>query len=280
MVIPRSLARRDGVAIAALVIVAALAFYYAEDAAAGTNTCTYDPQTRKVTVTASIDNSQIVVQRQGNQIVLLGGIDCGATRFNTDKIVIQDVPNHDLDAFVVEAEGRLAPGHENEPGGSDEIEIKVNLGNGSNSFDAKAGLGVVDDDFRLGTMNFNAKINLNAEEQTGLDADITITGQWDYVVLESFPGNDRVDLGGGAGTGSRYTGSETYVHAGDGRDVVLGGPGPDNLNGHDQKDRLEGKNGEDNLDGGNGDDFLDGGAADDNCSGGSGANIIINCEAP
>jgi Ca2+-binding RTX toxin-like protein len=275
-----SLAGRRLAAVAALMIVATMAFYSAEDAAAGENTCTYNAQARKVTATASISNSQIVVQREGDRIVVMpGDVDCGATRFQADKIVIQDVPDHDLDAFVVEVAGRLAPGHKNEPGRSDEIEIKVNLGNGSNAFDAKGDDEDTDDHLRLGTVDFKPKINLNAEEQTGIDADITITGQLDYIILEGLAGNDHIDFRGGAGTGDRYAGTGTaYAHGGDGRDVAVGRPGPDYLNGEDQKDRLEGKNGEDVLNGGNGDDYLDGGAGNDDCDPGSGTNIVLNCE--
>ena len=56
----------------------------------------------------------------------------------------------------------------------------------------------------------------------------------------------------------------TYVHGGDGDDVIVGGAVEDFLNGNDGDDEIYGNSGNDHISGGNGADLLDGGNGFDN----------------
>ena len=294
-------------------VVATTGVFTAPSARAGGPTCTYDSTTKVVTATAVADFPQIGILRNGDQIEVYGA-DCGsATRFNTDKIIVNDVPAHALQAFVDLSEGPFQPGATGEPGSSDEIEFEFNLGTeddrlyvrGSNRVRAGSPQSVPD----------VHRINLNARESTGVDADVRVEDV-EWILVEGTKGNDVFSAMGGAGTGGALlvrlfmsggeeeTGTNALVgglgddeiNGSSGVDQISGGPGEDELNGGDGndvlrgqgdadalfgskgKDKLYGLSGNDDLHGEDGDDYLNGGSDIDSCDAGSGTNTVTGCE--
>jgi Ca2+-binding RTX toxin-like protein len=284
-------------AIAFTVIIAATRFLAAPSAEAGTVTCTYDANTKTVTA-APAGSNQVSIRREGDEIVA-SGLDCGAaTRFNTDTIVVNDVPDHNLTGFVSLSSGPLRPGSTNEPGSSDEIELEFNLGNGTNGFDVHGT--EQGDRLRAGTtftstFVFHHEVNLNPGEATGIDDDVDLNGSLDHLTLEGFGAADELSLAGGAGTGSPLL-EDAFLYGGTGVDELTGGIGDDQVEGAEQGDTLRGGAGDDDLlgaqggdilrgnadddslDGAGGDDYLNGGPDTDTCDAGTGTNTVTNCE--
>jgi Ca2+-binding RTX toxin-like protein len=263
--------------------------------------CDFDAKTH--TVTASVDSGdpQFEIMRDGNNIVELN-TDCGdATRFNTDKIVINDGYYHDLDGVIRLSGGPFKPGFTNEPGASDEIEFVFNFGGDTfdeiDHFYVKGDDGPVADTIRLGKGSAGGQVNLNAGEITGVDRDVVIkTPDLHAVGIYLYGAPDAVNAGGGLGTGESFTdpidfrgsggkdtfiggaGSE-YVLGGGGADKLLGGSGNDELFGNDGDDLLEGQSDNDLLFGHSGNDTLRGGSGEDVlCEGGAGNDDISGCE--
>lgn len=252
-------------------------------AVAGDSTCTYDSNNKRVTVSVNPANGQIVIMRSGNEIQLLGPSDCGdATRFNTNKIVVNDPAGHNVEAFVFLGNGALKPGFRNEPGGSDEIEFDFNLNDGSNYFIAQGAPAA--DYFTAGRppmalQPVPTKVNLNADEQAGIDADVNVDGNLNSVSMDGFDGPDHLSAQGGAGTGEALLG-QVYIDGGNHSDTTFGGDGPDTSYGANGADTLRGMRGPDLLYGEVGPDSLNGGPGSDACDGGPGQNTVVNCEPP
>jgi Ca2+-binding RTX toxin-like protein len=260
---------------------AAAASLSSGSASAGDPTCVYNASQRKVTATVTAPHDdELNFHREGNEIVARN-VDCGAaTRFNTNKIVLNDAFGHDLIGVIDLSGGRFVPGHRNESGASDEIEFKFKLADSINNFEVagtarrdKVRGGFVDP----GSGPTRLKVNLNAGEATGVDADVTVTGSLDAPSFDGKRGEDVLSAAGGKGTGSSYPGP-TAIYGRRGGDLVIGGRGPDLLYGHGGEDRLEGRRGPDMLEGGPANDELFGGAGTDSCGGGSGFNLLHGCE--
>jgi Ca2+-binding RTX toxin-like protein len=271
-------------------------------------TCTYDSGTKTVTATAVSDFQQVAISRNGDEIEA-SSIDCGdSTRFNTDKIIVNDVPNHELTSFVILDDliddGPLRPGATDEPGSSDEIELEFNLGNDDDDFIVRGSSRVRAGTTFSGGFNFDLRYNLNAGESTGIDADVVVKGADDFGI-QGTDGADKLSAAGGAGTGKVFIGDVYLSGEQGGIDVLVGGIGDDDLDGFDKADKLRGGAGEDDLDGGKGsdelrgnedndklfgsdgkdkllggpgDDSLNGGAGVDSCDAGSGTNTVTGCE--
>ena len=283
-----------------LVLIASGTVVGAGPARAGGPKCSYDSSTRTVTATAVADFDQVSMMLQKGEITA-SGTDCGeATRFNTDKIVVNDLPNNAIQAFITLAGGRFRPGFTDERGRSDEIEFEFNLGAGVPQwFDTHGTDG--DDNFRLGTFSSNAvdsqrRLNLNANERTGIDHDVVINGEISDLILEGFDGNDVFNATGGAGTGGVYTervylsgyenadrltggsGADTITgHFG--RDLILGSEGVDDVHGEEGNDIVKGGRNRDTLAGGPGDDDHFGGPGSDDCNDEVGSNTFDGCES-
>jgi hypothetical protein len=284
-------------AIALTLVVAAIPLVTNPSAEAGTITCTYNANTDTVTATPG-GSGQISIHREGDEIVA-SGVDCGAaTRFNTDTIVVNDAPDHNMTAFVTLSQGPLRPGATNEPGSSDEIELEFKLGNGTNGFvvhGTQQG-----DRLRAGTtftstFVFHHQVNLNPGESTGIDDDVAVKGSLDHMTLEGFSGADQLSGAGGAGTGNPLLADGFFVGY-EGADEITGGIGDDDIDGDERGDTLRGGAGEDDvqgaqggdilrgnadddsLDGAGGDDYLNGGPDTDECDAGSGTNTVTKCE--
>jgi Ca2+-binding RTX toxin-like protein len=286
--------RSTTLGVAALILALALAL--ATPAAAGTISCTYNAGTKTVTATAISDFHQLAFQRDGDELEV-SGTDCGkATRFNTDKIVMNDVSSHNLTAFVLLTEGPLRPGATNEPGSSDEIEIEVNLGTGDNTFIARGSRNMRAGTTFTGGFNFERQVNLNAGESTHVDHDVVVSGSVQGVWLQGTDSDDTLSANGGAGTGSTYLERALLSGWDLGRDSLRGGGGPDTLSGEAGADELRGGDDEDIVNGGpgndllrgngdddtllgeDGDDDLNGGPGQDECDAGGGTNIVADCE--
>jgi Ca2+-binding RTX toxin-like protein len=223
---------------------------------AGTNpTCTYAAGT--VNVTLSQHGQAIFVRRQsGSQniefftfgpvtITCSGGT---PTVDNTDTINITDTTTGGstvTDLMLVN--GPFAPGATGEPGGSDEIEFNVSVGDGFSDQLILHGSDLAADHLTFG----QAGINLNANEPAPRDADVTYSGV-DSTDQITGAGPDVVDGSGGDGTGAVFD-IKMQVQSGDGNDTVVGGTVADSI-------RPEGfatSNSNDTLDGGPGFDRVD-----------------------
>lgn len=251
-------------------------------AVAGDSTCTYDSSTRRVTVGVNPANSEIFIFRDGDEIKVFPTTDCGdATRFNTNRVVVNDPASHDVSAVLDLSIGGLKPGFRNEPGGSDEIEVEFNLGDGTNSFQLQGG--PTANYFTAGAPPTTlepapTKVNVNANEHAGIDADVFLNGAFNSVQMLGYDGDDRLSAQGGVGTGEALLGDVRLDGLLD-SDTLIGGDGPDIIYAGNGPDTVRGMRGADDLKGGWGGDSLDGGPGFDSCDGGPGTNTLERCEA-
>jgi len=270
----------------------------AEPAAADTATCAYFPPGMFppfVSVGLTPDNSSAVsLGRTGNEIRLSdssGTKDCGAaTVTNTALIGITDQspggaaklgPTY----LPVGEEAVFAPGFGDEPGSSDEIELGIGMGPGTDVLGLSGTLGDGPVTVRLGADDDKRYINLNARETTGIDQDVTMTGVDQVTFLGSFlvQADDDVQGRGGKGTGDAPIPVKLDL-AGDAGDDLLGGGslgdnldgdvGNDTLLGLGAQDFLNGDPGNDTLRAGKGKDFLNGGPGRDRLFGGAGRDVL------
>ena len=263
---------------------------------AGVASCSYNANTKTVTATPSPDSEVLVM------VIDMGHIhasetDCGAaTRFNTDKVIVNDLPGRRLEVVLSLAGGRFRPGFTNEPGSSDEIEFVFNLGAGPvQTVDVRGTDG--EDFFRAGSSNGSQpRVNLNANERRRIDSDVVVRGELYGIILEGFGGNDVLGGTGGVGTGGVY--QELLLLGGDagadrlrggdgedvvdgtaGRDLVVGGRGGDDVLGGGGPDTIKAGQGADTLYGGPSDDDLVGGPGEDSCNDTQGDNTFESCES-
>lgn len=249
---------RRRVLVAAGVLAAAVATVVPASPAAASASCTFDAGsgTMRISLPADGDTVPVFTQANGDLSFNREGGPCGdgamPTVTTTDLIVVTGgAGRQELTLFI--GDGPLAPGATDEPGGSDEIEVDLDLGGGLDdrlilygSFAAER--------FRI----TDAGINANAGEVDGQDLDITLGG---VDILEVFAsrGGDVVDASGYAGT-ARLFGQE-------GRDVLYGGLGlaldMSKLDGGTENDRLVGGPGIDRMNGFYGNDTLIGNGGDD-----------------
>ena len=210
-------------------------------------TCEYKSSNHRVKVSASSGAS---ISRSANGHIKVNGAWCDrkATVNNTDLIVVLSGAGTQFVIINLD-NGGFKPGFTDEPGTSDEIEISVSLGGDSNSLDIY-GSDTTADNIIVGKSSGFAvmgKMNLNADETTGVDADLTlIIGIEERIVLGR-GGADVVSGGGGAGTG-------------DAADFLLklgGGNGGDTLTGGTVGDSIIGGDGSDVLKGAGGPDFIE-----------------------
>ncbi|HEY3071954.1 MAG TPA: hypothetical protein VGJ46_03985, partial [Candidatus Limnocylindrales bacterium] len=166
--------------------------------------------------------------------------------------------------------GGFQPGATNEPGDSDEIEISVSLGGGADSLYITDS-DVAQDHFVVGQgsgMFAIGRINLNADETNGIDADLTLILGLETLTINGAGGGDTISGAGGFGTGESFT----YPVA------IYGNAGPDTLTGGSSYDYIEGGSEADIIKGGPGPDYLnsqDGVQGNDSVYGGTGADICV-----
>lgn len=276
----------------AVVTLAALVGAPTTASAAVDTTCSYAKAKKLVTVTlpdADADEGPVWVgriagsKRIGFDTYAIEWRACGsASVTNTNRIRIVG-SQHSEEVVITLEGGALAPGAARERTGTPEIEVDVDLGNGTDTLVLQGG-------------NGGDRLAFRSQRAGGLngdsDADISISGV-DRWRLDGGLGNDVLDgrgapvvtvygregsdrLLGGAGDDS-LRGDEGDTPAADGNDVLVGGGGDDDLTGGGGNDRLEGGADDDNLRGGLGRDTLLGGDGDDDAyaeDGKDGADVV------
>ena len=204
-------------------------------------TCQYSAADHKVTVTITGVTNPFVYRDVVNRITV-NGTPCGAaTVTSTDTIAVTgDSQAQDL-KISLNPGGSFQPGFTNEAGTSDEIEFTVNLGGGSDTVTV-IGTDAINR-FVFGQDNgqagFPRRINLNAGEGTGIDADVALSNV-EKIVVYGQGGNDIIRARGTAGTGPNPFSLPMTVYGGGGADVIKGGEAQDRLYGDAGQDKVWG----------------------------------------
>jgi Ca2+-binding RTX toxin-like protein len=213
-------------------------------------TCVFSGTTVTITLSAGGDGVTIIREEGGDNIEFLDGgtpLTCtgGIPEVDTTNAInVNDTSTGST--FVQLILNRpYAPGATPEPGSSDEIEFNLSFGDG---FDQLLLIGSAGPDhWNLG----DAGINLNANEATGIDADVGYTGV-DSTDQVTQAGADVIDGRGGDVTGGDFD-LGMQVQSGDGGDTVLGGSAADRIRPEgfltsNSNDRINGRGGRDTVD--------------------------------
>ena len=190
--------RTAPLAVLALLLVAA-------PAEAAFQSCTHSGSVVTATFAIADGPSEVTfgtLRQVGNEI-RADGVQCGgsATTANTDTI---EVVGADLsrEVLTIEIGGGtfLETGADDEPGGSDEIEFEVDLGSGSvfPSAEVRVTGTPGPDHVTFGTepSPLRSRINLNADETDGVDADVMVD-KAAVISVTGGPGNDVFNGEGG-----------------------------------------------------------------------------------
>jgi hypothetical protein len=257
--------------IAATMVASVQLLSVATPAAAASVTCSYNANQHKVTATLT-GNGYYTLGRDSMSRIKVGNIWCGnaATVYNTDHIYVFAGDGDQALSLNVKANGGFQPGFTDERGSSNEVEISVNLGGGDNDVVSIVGQGA-SDHFVAGRSSGGfallGRVNVNANESTGLDADITLVIGVEQLTLFGNGGADTLSGAGGFGTGESYP-ANLYINGVDGADILTGGAADDWIIGGAGLDVLKGGPGPDYLnsqDGAGGDQVF-GGLGNDTCT--------------
>jgi Ca2+-binding RTX toxin-like protein len=245
------LIRTQRALIAATLVASVQLLSVATPAAGASVNCVYTASNHRAKVTIS-GGGFVTLSRDSLSRIKVNGTWCdnAATVYNTDQI---NVFANDGDQIVIvdtKANGGFQPGFTNEAGSSDEVEISISLGNGKAD-----GVDLHSDGSAVhfvagrssGSFALLGRINFNANEATGVDADITMIVGIEQLVMVGSGGEDTFSGAGGYGTG------ESYI----GRMRMFGNDGPDTLVGGAAADWIYAGAGADTLKGGSGPDYLD-----------------------
>lgn len=273
--------------------------------ARGAATCTFDGAGGVHVETTGGDNT--IISRTfgtagGQDKIEVDGKPCADVPL-VDFIDVDDISVAGATTITISLETGDFQGGVDEPGESDDIEIVLDLGAGSDKLRIKGSY--VADRFRFGSNGETLHVNLNAGEADHVDHDLTLGGVDGSVDVRDLGGWDVIRGDGGRRTGSSRFPMRLVVKSGDGDDLLIGGTagdflsgerrndairgggGADTIRGGDGPDRLFGQRGPDDifgnlgadrLEGGPGGDSLDGGGGDDRCIGGPGADQRVMCE--
>lgn len=249
-------------AAALLALAAALA---APSAARAATSCSFDQVSGVlgVELAAPADKAWLVVAE--GQIVVIGDgqVSCsgGTPAVNTTSVISVVIrPGAIASSVVIAGASQFGPGVGDENGGTNEIEIFVNL---RDQPDAK--LYVSDEDPAGASIRFGTGgINPNAFASERLpDADIfPINVPPGGLIGLGGTGSDLLSAQGGAGTGNALT-APVLLRGDRGVDGLLGGDGADTLFGDAGNDALAGGAGDDVLAPGPANDVVDGGPGRD-----------------
>lgn len=212
--------------------------------------CTYNDMVGLVTVDISA-NGSAKVNRDGdfievNNVTCSDGV-TAATVLNTEVInIIGDTGNESAEVSLYT--GRLAPGRTDEVGESDEIEIFVNLLEGTDD-----SLEISGSDSRdrivAGTSGGQTRVNLNALEGDTVDYDLSVNDNVEQFNIYGHDKSDTIAATGGFDTGTVLQ-REIGISGMNGNDTLTGGAGSDVLSdkaGPGDTDVLNGKGGNDSL---------------------------------
>lgn len=231
--------------------------------------CTYDDTVGLVTVEIAAGGSA-TVERNG-VFIEVNGTRCvdGVTDATVDNAeVINIVGGAGSQRAVVSlSSGQYAPGRTDEPGTSDEIEIFVSFGGGTDS--VRVAGGNQRDTIVAGTGSGQSRINLNAGEGDTVDYDLSVMDNVEHFAINGNGKGDSISATGSFGTGMVLQRAIT-IAGGDGNDSITGGAGGDILTdktGTGDADVLVGKGGGDALStrDGDGRDRAIGGPGSDTC---------------
>jgi hypothetical protein len=237
-------------------------------ALASTATCDYTASNHKVKIVIHGAGSTNIQKNLRGKITV-NGVWCEgkATATNTDQVTIL-AGDGDQEVDLSWLGGGFQPGATDEPGDSDEIEISISLGGGTDKLFI-TDLDVAPDNFVAGGSSgpfVVGQINLNAGETNGIDADVTIILGLEKLMINGAGSGDTISGAGGAGTAGEFTvPMELY-----------GNQGPDTLRGGSAADKIYGEAGDDIVKGGPGPDLLytiDGVSGNDAAFGGTGNDM-------
>jgi Ca2+-binding RTX toxin-like protein len=194
--------------------------------AGATVSCTQDEFDQPfVTMTSPMDRVTLKIGPAGSITYDPGSgfVPCGtATVLSTETITVNDQSGGATQLIVDLSGGPFAPGFSDEPGGSDEVEFAVNLGESSGD-DTLLDLVRIQgtpgpDPIAVGS----GGINLNPTEADGIDADVTLQGV-EGLVVDGLGGDDILRADGGFGTGEDATGLRLlHLYGSQGGDRTIG----------------------------------------------------------
>jgi Ca2+-binding RTX toxin-like protein len=257
--------------IAATLVASVQLLSVASPAAAASVTCTYTASNQRVKATIS-GTGYVTLERDSRSRIKAAGIWCGnaATVYNTDQINVFAGDGNQQVTVLTKQNGGFQPGFTDEPGNSDEVEISISLGNGDSDTVAVQG-GDASEHYVAGRSSGSfallGRVNVNANEATGMDGDITLILGIEQLRLYGMSGGDTLSGDGGYGTGQSFN-APMYVSGSDGSDTLIGGAAADEVYGGAGPDTLKGGAGPDYLkamDGIQGNDAVFGGAGVDIC---------------
>jgi Ca2+-binding RTX toxin-like protein len=210
----------------------------------------------------------IVVLVDGNQSTCAGG---PPTTKNTDAVLVVDdsddvstpTPHDGFSGVLISDPQSFAPGINVEPTGTSEIEFLLDMREGLDQLVVSAP-----------SVAANLVIGSDGANWNGDDDRDLSTMGYDIVRLYGGAGDDRMSVGGGAGTGAPLT----QVILGE----MRGGAGDDTLRGSDGPtlETIYGEEGDDVVAGGEGPDVLLGGPGDDTFTGGGGVDRSTTSDRP
>lgn len=242
-------------------------------------TCTFNAGVVDIDATAT--SSFVTIQRgtaaQASNIQIFDGnassgtpVNCGVTPTVTTANTIDfnsSGTNSGGTLFIDLANGALAPGLDSEPGDSEEIEVALTGGAGSDQISIG---GTADPDtFRIGGGAAGVvTANLNGTEADGVDADLTATSS-NRVFMEGKGGGDTITADGSGNTPgiTAATVVETSLLGGAGNDTLTSGNGNNNsIDGESDDDTMTGGTGTDSIDLDTGNDTGNGAGGTDSAS--------------
>ena len=230
-------ARRVGRWLAAGALVTLIALLAAPSA--GAFTCLWAGGT----VTLSVMDEFVRVERTAAGTITANGADCGGTVTNTDEVVVTGQLSN-VALFIDLGMGPFAPGAVAEATGVSEIEFDL----GGLAFFPGSALVILATSGPDAITAGAAGINLNGDD----DADVFLPGgSIDTIYLGGQGGDDTISTTGGNGTGGGTAGQRFHLNGGPGNDVLSAldgevGPGSGG-------DLLEGGLGDDTMFGDNAD---------------------------
>jgi hypothetical protein len=228
-----------------------------------------------LTVSMSADGDAANILQSGSSVVVREGsaaVACtgGApTVTNTDLILVNDTSGEGTAVRFDTGIGGFVPGATDEPGLSDEIELQVVMGAGSDTLILVGSN--ASDVWRLGATAGARGVNLNAGSETsgvvpGRDLDLEFFGVDGHLLMNGGSSGDTVLANGGPEfTGPLTTPLDYLEEGGSGNDTIVGSDGDDIVEPGVGDDDVSGGNGDDRYieSEGEGDDEVDGGAGVD-----------------
>jgi hypothetical protein len=226
------------------------------------NSCTYDSTSHTVTATlTSATRGRLVVGPGG---AIQSGDDAGTTATScgtatvTNTNTINVTGYSDAEQVIIDLRGgAFAPGFTAESGSSSEIEFNINLGSVPSSWAAAAterlvivggnGADHVSVVCATAVTCGNRRVNLNADETTGVDFDVTLAGTGfgsPGVEFDLGDGNDTIDTDPPGSVQAAFPLTEI---GGAGADLLEGGAGPDTIIGGAGADTIHAGPGDDQV---------------------------------